>query len=232
MTRATRRCSCMTEPPWRDLEELIRLSRNLRPARHRHGARHAKSLRGEAQRGPVCRARDGGRAAVAICASFFNKEAAGNAGGISVPSVAGRARAEFGLLGDDDFTLKVSPDGSAWQDAFSGRCRNRRRQLSARCGTGRNRDLSTPTAHGRNPPGRRASSSRRSAQAAVAAPVRSAMIPHHVTVAGEAARAAVARITFCWRARSVRASPSPSVRAVAGAAGVFDNADAEGARWG
>ncbi|PIR33972.1 MAG: hypothetical protein COV36_01775 [Alphaproteobacteria bacterium CG11_big_fil_rev_8_21_14_0_20_44_7] len=28
-------------------------------------------------------------------------------------------RAEFGLIGDDDFTLKVSADGSAWNDAFS-----------------------------------------------------------------------------------------------------------------
>jgi hypothetical protein len=28
-------------------------------------------------------------------------------------------RAEFGLTGADDFTLKVSPDGSGWNDAFS-----------------------------------------------------------------------------------------------------------------
>ncbi|MEM8770317.1 MAG: DUF2793 domain-containing protein [Pseudomonadota bacterium] len=27
-------------------------------------------------------------------------------------------RAEFGLVGNDDFTLKVSPDGAAWRDAF------------------------------------------------------------------------------------------------------------------
>ena len=28
-------------------------------------------------------------------------------------------RAEFGLTGDDDFHLKVSPDGSSWNDAFA-----------------------------------------------------------------------------------------------------------------
>lgn len=48
----------------------------------------------------------------------LNKEEAGNTGGFLFQR-GWSARAEFGLLGDDDFTLKVSPDGSAWQDAFS-----------------------------------------------------------------------------------------------------------------
>jgi hypothetical protein len=47
----------------------------------------------------------------------LNKEAAANI--LSFLFQAGwSARAEFGLLGNDDFGLKVSPDGSAWHDAF------------------------------------------------------------------------------------------------------------------
>jgi hypothetical protein len=47
----------------------------------------------------------------------LNKEAAGNV--LAFLFQAGwSARAEFGLLGNDDFGLKVSPDGSAWHDAF------------------------------------------------------------------------------------------------------------------
>jgi len=47
----------------------------------------------------------------------LNKEAAGNV--LSFLFQAGwSARAEFGLLGNDDFGLKVSPDGSGWHDAF------------------------------------------------------------------------------------------------------------------
>jgi hypothetical protein len=47
----------------------------------------------------------------------LNKEAADNV--LAFLFQAGwSARAEFGLLGNDDFGLKVSPDGSAWHDAF------------------------------------------------------------------------------------------------------------------
>lgn len=45
------------------------------------------------------------------------KEAAGNAASV-VFSDNYSGRAEFGLTGDDHFHLKVSPDGTSWQDAF------------------------------------------------------------------------------------------------------------------
>ena len=46
-----------------------------------------------------------------------NKEAVGNtAAYLFQTDYSGRA--EFGLIGNDDFTIKVSPDGSAWVDAL------------------------------------------------------------------------------------------------------------------
>ncbi len=47
----------------------------------------------------------------------LNKEEAGNTGGFLFQR-GWSARAEFGLLGNDDFSLKVSPDGAIWQDAL------------------------------------------------------------------------------------------------------------------
>ncbi len=48
----------------------------------------------------------------------INKEAAGDTGGLLFQS-GWSGRAEFGLLGSDDATLKVSADGSEWREAFS-----------------------------------------------------------------------------------------------------------------
>jgi hypothetical protein len=47
-----------------------------------------------------------------------NKETAGDTAALLFQTGYG-GRAEFGLLGNDDATLKVSPDGSAWHEAFS-----------------------------------------------------------------------------------------------------------------
>lgn len=47
-----------------------------------------------------------------------NKETAGDTGSLLFQT-GYSGRAEFGLLGSDDATLKVSADGSAWHDAFS-----------------------------------------------------------------------------------------------------------------
>ncbi len=47
----------------------------------------------------------------------LNKENAGKTGSL-VFQTAYSGRAEFGLSGDDDFRIKVSPDGSAWTDAL------------------------------------------------------------------------------------------------------------------
>jgi hypothetical protein len=47
----------------------------------------------------------------------LNKNAAGNKAGFLFQS-NWSARAEFGLLGDDNFTLKVSPDGSTFYDSL------------------------------------------------------------------------------------------------------------------
>lgn len=46
-----------------------------------------------------------------------NKEAAESVGSVLFQS-GSSARAEFGLLGSDDFALKVSPDGATWRDAI------------------------------------------------------------------------------------------------------------------
>jgi len=47
----------------------------------------------------------------------LNKNASGNtASFLFQDGFSGRA--EFGLIGNDDFTLKVSPDGSVWNNAF------------------------------------------------------------------------------------------------------------------
>jgi hypothetical protein len=51
------------------------------------------------------------------CQIKLNKEAAGDTGSfIFQTNFSGRA--EFGLVGDDDFQLKVSPDGSAFNQAW------------------------------------------------------------------------------------------------------------------
>jgi hypothetical protein len=47
-----------------------------------------------------------------------NKEAAGDTAGLLLQTGYG-GRAEFGLLGADDVSLKVSADGSSWHEAFS-----------------------------------------------------------------------------------------------------------------
>ncbi len=47
----------------------------------------------------------------------LNKEAGGNVASFLFQS-GWSARAEFGLLGSDDFGVKVTPDGSAWHEAF------------------------------------------------------------------------------------------------------------------
>lgn len=47
----------------------------------------------------------------------FNKQASGDVLSLLFQSGWG-GRAEAGLIGDDDFTLKVSPDGSAWTEAL------------------------------------------------------------------------------------------------------------------
>lgn len=48
----------------------------------------------------------------------LNKAAAGNTASVLFQS-NWSGRAEFGLAGDDDFRVKVSPDGSAWHDALA-----------------------------------------------------------------------------------------------------------------
>lgn len=47
----------------------------------------------------------------------INKAAAGDTGSVLFQT-GFSGRAEFGLTGDDDFHVKVSPDGSAWQEAL------------------------------------------------------------------------------------------------------------------
>jgi len=47
----------------------------------------------------------------------INKAAAGNTGSVLFQT-GFSGRAEFGLAGDDDFHVKVSPDGSAWHEAL------------------------------------------------------------------------------------------------------------------
>ncbi|MBL8590873.1 MAG: DUF2793 domain-containing protein, partial [Methylobacteriaceae bacterium] len=47
----------------------------------------------------------------------FNKASAAATGSL-IFQQAFSARAEFGLVGDDDVRLKVSPDGAAWSDVF------------------------------------------------------------------------------------------------------------------
>ncbi len=47
----------------------------------------------------------------------INKEAVGDTGSI-IFQTGFSGRAEFGLTGDDDFHVKVSPDGSSWTDAI------------------------------------------------------------------------------------------------------------------
>lgn len=48
----------------------------------------------------------------------INKASAGNTASVLFQS-NWSGRAEFGLAGDENFRVKVSPDGSAWHDAFS-----------------------------------------------------------------------------------------------------------------
>ncbi len=47
----------------------------------------------------------------------LNKNAVGNTASFLFQN-GFSGRAEFGLVGDDDFTLKTSPDGSAWNNSF------------------------------------------------------------------------------------------------------------------
>jgi hypothetical protein len=68
------------------------------------------------------------RLSVSSPASLFNHEGAGHQLKINKDAAADTAsvlfqsgfsgRAEFGLAGDDDFHVKVSPDGSAWHEAL------------------------------------------------------------------------------------------------------------------
>lgn len=68
------------------------------------------------------------RLALAAAASLFNHAGAGHQQKINKASASDTAsqlyqtdfsgRAEFGLTGDDDFHVKVSPDGSTWFDAI------------------------------------------------------------------------------------------------------------------
>ena len=51
------------------------------------------------------------------CQIKVNKNAAGDTGSYLFQT-GFSGRAEFGLIGNDDFTLKVSPDGSTWYDSF------------------------------------------------------------------------------------------------------------------
>ncbi len=51
------------------------------------------------------------------CQVKINKAAAGDTGALLFQTGAS-GRAEIGLTGDDDFHVKVSPDGSAWTDAI------------------------------------------------------------------------------------------------------------------
>jgi hypothetical protein len=47
----------------------------------------------------------------------INKNAAGDTASLLFQS-GFSGRAEFGLVGDDDFHVKVSPDGSSWNEGF------------------------------------------------------------------------------------------------------------------
>lgn len=60
----------------------------------------------------------------------LNKNAAGNKAGFLFQN-NWSARAEFGLLGDDNFTLKVSPDGGTFHDSLKMLAENGRAALKA-----------------------------------------------------------------------------------------------------
>ncbi len=102
---------------WRDLEELIAFP-EIYDQLGIATAPDAQNPFAAKLNAALFAARETGEGGSGDLRIVLNKEEAGNAGGFLFQR-GWSARAEFGLLGDDDFTLKVSPDGSAWQDAFS-----------------------------------------------------------------------------------------------------------------
>ncbi|MCC5977064.1 MAG: DUF2793 domain-containing protein [Salinarimonas sp.] len=102
---------------WRDLEELITFPETY----DQLGigtAPDAQNPFAAKLNAALFAAREAGEGGSGDLRLVVNKETAGNTGGFLFQR-DWSARAEFGLLGDDDFTLKVSPDGSVWQDALS-----------------------------------------------------------------------------------------------------------------
>jgi hypothetical protein len=102
---------------WRDLEELIAFP-EIYDQLGIGTAPDAQNPFAAKLNAALFAARETGEGGSGDLRLVLNKEEAGNTGGFLFQR-GWSARAEFGLLGDDDFTLKVSPDGSAWQDAFS-----------------------------------------------------------------------------------------------------------------
>jgi hypothetical protein len=102
---------------WRDLEELIAFP-EIYDQLGIGTAPDAQNPFAAKLNAALFAARETGEGGSGDLRLVLNKETAGNSGGFLFQR-GWSARAEFGLLGDDDFTLKVSPDGSVWQDAFS-----------------------------------------------------------------------------------------------------------------
>lgn len=101
---------------WGDIEDMLSLP-NVFASLGIGTAPDAQNLLAAKLNSALYTALTGGEGGSGDLRMVLNKEAAGNV--LSFLFQAGwSARAEFGLLGSDDFGLKVSPDGSAWHDAF------------------------------------------------------------------------------------------------------------------